>query len=153
MQQTKLSPKIIFLMLVSLFLMTFDSCRKKTDEARPKTTAEKIAKQWKVATAKIGGTNTNAYASWLIGFTANSYGSPNSFVAGGNVPLNPARLLNGRWNFQNGEAQIVLNANTDEESVFEIVSISETKIVFRWRVPASMDKTTPLIEIELVPVG
>ncbi len=153
MKHTKLSPKIIFLMLVSLFLMTFYACQKKADEARPKTTAEKIAKQCKVASAKIGGTNTNAYAAWLIGFTANADGSPSSYVAGGNVPLNPARFVSGRWLFENGETRIVLDKGTENESVFEVVSISETKLVIRWKVPANIDKTTPMIEIELVPVS
>ncbi len=151
MNATSLNPQMVLLTLLGVVLLCIHSCQKK-NEVTPLTTAQKIAKQWRVASAKISGTPTNAYNTWLIGFTVMPNGLPSTYVAGGNVPLNPARLLNGTWAFENGETRIVLNKGTQNESIFEILSISETKVVIRWTVPESMDKTKPTIEFELIPV-
>lgn len=143
-----------YLVLVAVFGLM--SCGGGGTEA-PKTNEQKLARTWKVSTAKmVAGTTTTdvkaQFANFTITFTATAEGKGNTYtVVSGTAPSKPSAGTNGTWVLDNVTTITLDKGTANERTIVFTSTITDTKITIRWQAPRSEDKTQPTYEIELIP--
>lgn len=145
-----LKKSIYFFVLLSFVVVA--SCSKKED-SKPLTTAQKMAKQWKVS-AVTGGSLTD-FANYRITFTADANGVASTYtqVSGGSpISLSAKNSSgNGSWTLEGNDTQLFFDKGSSKEFMITLVSVSETSITVKIKVPKEVDKTEPEYTITLIP--
>lgn len=131
------------------------ACPKTADA--PKTDEQKLARTWKVSSAKMvaGGTTTDVkaqFANFTIAFTATAEGKGGTYtVVAGTAPSKPSAGTNGTWVLDNTTTITLDKGTTNERTIVFTSTITETKITIRWQALRADDKTQPTYELELIP--
>jgi hypothetical protein len=145
---------ISFLTFLFLFLSLF-SCKKTSDPEL--TLAQKIAKKWKVQSAKINGTSTNMFANTTVSFQADASGLASNYtVSLGGATASFAFTSNGQgiWEVNSMGTVFTFDKGTNQQNTVNVIgAISEVGFTMEWKMPKSIDKTEPTYTLILVPAN
>lgn len=145
---------IVFVACLGTF---FSSCSGSGGSSIPLSTAQKIAKTWRISQVLVNGQPDNAglYANFRLVLQVSADGKATNYtITVGNAPFIPNvnSANNGTWVLQSNDTVMILDASTGSEVRITIPEQpTEMSLKIEWKVPRTINKTEPTITLILVP--
>lgn len=126
------------------------------DNEEPELTeAQQLARIWRVSSGTANGNALPFDAGNLrLQFTLDDEGNPLEYLVQGSIPAGAKPNYNsmanrGTWSFTG--SRIVFSEPGGSESEVNYSNLSGNTLTIAWSVPASLDKTEPFYEYQMVP--